>query len=193
MTLQAQEQDWRRRGLSPRALLLQGGPFIPERHYPTGDLWDPVSDAQLYMHSHRHGEWGHIHLFLRPGGLLPGLTPLRPGASPGAACHLVAVGLDRDGFADSLFTTNQWVTGEPWYRGDDLLRLIRHLAFHLVGWRGELGRWIEALLERHHADLIRLMEERDAVLRAMAEAHPNRDPFQDRGLEVLSQCRLAGI
>src|ERR1700722_19798938 len=54
------------------------------RHYPDGEVYDPVSHVQYFYHSHpltggladQPGEHGHFHLFLRGEGLPRGMTPV---------------------------------------------------------------------------------------------------------------------
>lgn len=54
------------------------------RHYPAGDVHDPVTHAQYFYHAHPpepggpapDGEHGHFHAFLRARGLKPGARPL---------------------------------------------------------------------------------------------------------------------
>jgi hypothetical protein len=56
------------------------------RHYPDGDVHDPVSHAQYFYHAHppepraappqAGAEHGHFHAFMRQGGLASGAHPL---------------------------------------------------------------------------------------------------------------------
>jgi Domain of unknown function (DUF6969) len=57
-----------------------------DRHYPPGEIYDPVSHAQYFYHRHAahgsrpqpvlSGEHGHFHTFMRPRGMPPGTHPL---------------------------------------------------------------------------------------------------------------------
>jgi hypothetical protein len=73
-------------GTSPLAAALQdAAPIYEWRHYPGGDIYDPVSHAQYFYHAHPPGErkggeggdeHGHFHTFLRARGMPAGVRPL---------------------------------------------------------------------------------------------------------------------
>ncbi len=125
--------------------------IVDWRHYPEGEVYDPASHAQYFYHRHpaparkrpaQPAEHGHFHLFLRGEGMPAGITPLlmpelavanAPAPRQSAplklgrsdeVCHLVALAVDGKGEPLRLFTTNRWVTGETWYRADDVIRML---------------------------------------------------------------------
>ena len=126
----------------------EGGALAPWRHYPEEEIYDPHTHAQYFFHVHppdgRPGpEYGHFHVFLRAEGMPPGVAPfhlpeiavanvrtLPPQGAPlrrgvrEEVCHLVAIAVDRRGEPIRLFTTNRWVTGETWYRAEDVIRML---------------------------------------------------------------------
>lgn len=174
---------------------------VPWRRYPDDEVYDPVSHAQYFYHSHPQGklppnrrspgrrreepprrarpEHGHFHLFLRGQGIPPGLSPMvfpemalagpvpAPQAAPGRRgvgdeiAHLVAISLDDRGAPIRLFTTNRWITGETWYRGGDILRMIDYLRFGGDLPSPLLNLWLVALLRLYRDDLADLLEQRD--------------------------------
>ena len=54
-----------------------------------------------------------------------------------ALTHVVAISMDSKGRPLRLFTTNRWVTGETWYRADDVCKVIgRFVIDHARAPRG---------------------------------------------------------
>lgn len=188
--LAALEADMRARGASPRALLLGGSEPTEFRHYPAGDCYDFGSHSQYYFHVHRAKEQGHIHTFLRPMGMPPGLEPVVSAGSADSPCHLVAVGLNGHGFASELFTTNRWVTGESWYAADDVALMLPR--FHMTGDgdAGTVGRWLTVLLTLFRPLVVSLVEQRDEAVAAWNLANPGVDPLSEADLEITSRAAI---
>lgn len=173
-------------GGNPLWRLTGGRPVEPFRHYPAGDCYDQASHAQFYYHSHRDGEFGHIHLFQRPRGMPRGLRPAMAAPDPDAPCHLIAVGLDQRGEARRLFTTNRWVTGEAWYRGDAVKAMVAGLRLAPAGSMAPVAEWLEALVAFYRPLVEALVDERDEAVDARRRADPGRDPLDDERLEIIS-------
>ena len=195
------------------------------RHYPEGEVYDPSSHAQYFYHRHpglarkrpvQPEEHGHFHLFLRGEGIPAGITPLvapdlavanAPGPRQSAplklgrsdeVCHLVALSVDRAGAPLRLFTTNRWVTGETWYRADDVIRMLER--FRIQGERPSalLNRWIGALVSLFQPEIAALLRDRDqAILEQRWRWRGNvlEDPRLEitSSLEVDLDARLAGV
>jgi len=167
-------------------------------------------------------EHGHFHLFLRGEGMPAGVVPMllpetavanapRPGRSaPQSAplkrgnrdevCHLVAISVDGRGEPVRLFTTNRWVTGESWYRGDDVARMLDRLRRGGGPDRGGvLDRWIGAVLCLFHADIAALLQERDKAVADWRWRWPRSNALEDARLEIASSrtvdlaARLAAV
>jgi hypothetical protein len=152
-------------------------------------------------------EHGHFHLFLRGEGMPAGITPLvlpelavanAPAPRQSApqkrgksdeVCHLVALAVDRRGEPIRLFTTNRWVTGETWYRADDVIRMLDRFRV-----RGEqpsalLNRWLGALVQLFQPEIARLLRERDtAVLERRWRRRGN--VLEDPRLEITSSLDI---
>ena len=123
--------------------------LVEWRHYPEGEVYDPVSHAQYFDPRHPadrrlSGEHGHFHTFLRADGMPPGVAPLvwpeaavaekaQPHGAPRKrgmreeVSHLVAISIDARGAPIRLFTTNRWVTGETWYPAEDVILSLIHI------------------------------------------------------------------
>jgi hypothetical protein len=150
-------------------------------HYPAGDVFDPVSNAQWYYHCHPAEEaaveHGHFHCFLRPEG---------PG---GPIHHLIAIGVDASGKLVRLFTVNQWVVGDDWADAETTIALLPRFDMQMPTPSYLVNRWLTAIFVAYETEIAALIRERDQVL----QAHHSPDgtsPNDDRGLEVTSQLAL---
>jgi hypothetical protein len=190
-------------GLNLVGEVLRGqGTFYQFNHYPEGDVYDRDSHAQYYYHAHRgvEGEHGHFHTFLRPGGLPDGVVPIRrldgAGSETGRSrgddepAHLIALSMDAYGWPIGLFTTNRWVTNQTWYSAADTIRMLdRFLIDHAYpSW--PVNRWISAMFRLFRPQIVELLYQRDQTIMDWVDAHPDRDVFEDRELEITSAARI---
>ena len=183
-------------------LLRHEGDFLPWRHYPFGDVFDPEFHAQYYFHGHEPsdllpGEHGHFHTFVRRLGLPDEAKPAplpdyRPADDPNdEVCHIVAISIDARGEAFRLFTTNRWVTGQTWFSASATrLALDCFLIDHArPSWL--LNRWISGMLQLFKPQIAALLEERDEAIKRHDEADGDSYVYEDTGLEVTSQRRIS--
>ncbi len=183
--------------------LLRGHGTLHEwRHYPPGDVYDGEHHAQYYYHVHPEddrprGEHGHFHSFLRPHGMPMGIRPAAlPDAAPpendnDALSHLIGVGMDGAGQAVRLFTTNRWVTGETWYAADDVIAMLDGFIVDHARPSWPANRWLTGLVRLFRPQIVRLLRERDATVRDWADRHPDAYVYEDRGLDITSQCAIS--
>ncbi len=168
--------------------------FVEWNHYPDGDVFDQATQSQYYYHAHRGAEieHGHFHVFLRQPGMPPGI---KPAANTGteewpsgkdAICHLIAISMDRYGFPIRLFTTNRWVTGEAWYAGEDVQRMLDHYLIDHTWPSWATNRWISAMVALFHPQIMQLIEMRDQAVNDWKGAHPDLDVLEDRELDITS-------
>jgi len=173
------------------------GQFVRLTHYPQGDVYDRETHAQYYYHAHRDGEHGHFHLFLRAKGMPAGCAPVPDAAGRDwpagdqALSHLVAISMDRFGAPTGLFTTNRWVTAETWYPAADVLRMLPHFAVDHAWPSWPTNRWLTAMVRLFRPQITALMQERDIALAVQRKARPDRDVFEDRAVEVLSETAIS--
>jgi len=177
------------------AEILKGqGTFYEMKHYPKGDIYDRETHAQYYYHAHRKetGEHGHFHTFLRKKGMPEGMKPApydgkakRP-TGEDALTHIVAVSMDKYGGPRELFTTNRWVTGESWYKAEDVIRILDRFVIDHAYPSWPTNRWISAMIVLFRPDIERLLLERDAAIAEWRERHPDRDVLEDKELEIPS-------
>lgn len=174
--------------------LAHQGTFYELDHYPKGDVYDPEFHAQYYYHAHRReaGEHGHFHTFLRAKGMPAAAKPAPYGGKAkrpmgdDALAHLIAISMDRPGFPIGLFTTNRWVTDETFYDARDVIDMLDRFRVDHTHPCLAVNRWITAMVRLFRPQIEALLQARDAVVAGWAAAHPDRDVYEDRELEITS-------
>ncbi len=217
------------RGSTPVREAMAGGAAdavpVPWQRYPEGEVYDPVSHAQYFYHSHAvaappqaagfaghpagRAECGHFHLFLRADGMPRGVAPLLfpehavanastpPQAAPSRrggsdrVAHLVGIAVDAGGEPVRLFTTNRWVTGETWYPGADVARMLDRFAPGAAAPLPLLSRWLGAVVQLYRGDIERLLRRRDEAVAKWRWLWPRRgSALEDSRLEIVSHCEI---
>ena len=189
-------------GKNPVTEVLGGVDVVEEwAHFPAGDVIDAATQCQYYYHAHAaeeraENEHGHFHTFVRPQKLDPTLVPVALSGNANAddpaswAMHLVGISTDASGRLIRLFTTNRWVTDEAWYGADDVIAMLD--CFDMSGDTPStaLNRWVTGVTAMFHPQIADLVRERDAAVARHRAAHPARDVFEDRALQVTSEIPI---
>jgi hypothetical protein len=189
------------------------GSLVDWQRYPGGEVYDPQTHVQYFYHAHPAvdravREHGHFHTFLRAEGMPLGVAPLvlpeiavadaarpTPQAAPlkhGArdeVSHLIAIALDSRGEPMRLFTTNRWVTGETWYRAEDVIRMLDRFTFGEIGGPTVLNRWIGAMLALFRPQIVALLRQRDETVTAWRWRR-RTNVFEDIRLEITSSVEI---
>jgi hypothetical protein len=184
------------------------------RHYPDGEVYDPKSHAQYFYHAHPVSgrpvrEHGHFHTFLRADGMpvgaapfilpeiavanVPALPPQAPPLKHGTreeVSHLVAIAVDSRGEPIRLFTTNRWVTGETWYRADDVIGMLDRFVISEIKPSETLNRWIGAMLRLFRPQIAALLRMRDDNVMAWRRRHRTY-VFEDPALQITSSVDIS--
>lgn len=192
---------------------LADNPAAEWRHYPDGEVYDANSHAQYFYHKHPVNggplrEHGHFHTFLRAEGMpvgaaplilpemavadVPALPPQAPPIKRGTSeevSHLVAIAVDCQGEPIRLFTTNRWVTGETWYRADDVIRMVDRFAVTGVEPSETLNRWVGATLRLFRPQIAALLRMRDETVMAWRRRRRTH-VFEDPALEIASSLDI---
>jgi hypothetical protein len=187
--------------------------FSEWRHYPEGEVYDPQSHAQYFFHAHgTEGrparEHGHFHTFLRAEGMPAGVAPLLlpelaladvpllpPQAAPlkrgirDEVSHLIAIAVDYRGEPIRLFTTNRWVTGETWYRADDVIRMLDRFTITEIAPSPLLNIWVGSMIRLFHPQIAALLRARDDTVMAWRRRRRTQ-VFEDARLEVTSSLDI---
>jgi hypothetical protein len=183
------------------------------QHYPPGEVYDPNSHSQFFFHAHSAphqagAEQGHFHTFLRAEGMPAGVVPLllpelavanAPALPPQAAplkrgtkdevSHLIGISIDRRGEPIRLFTTNRWVTGETWYRADDVICMLDRFAIAVSEPSEVLNRWVAAMIRLFRPQIAVLLRARDDNVMAWRRRRRTH-VFEDPRLEVTSSLDI---
>lgn len=173
------------------------GTFYEFHHYPAGDVYDPETHAQYYYHSHREGEHGHFHTFLRPKGMPPGIEPAPvPDFTPlegdnDALSHIAAISMDSYGVPIKLFTTNRWICAETWYKAEDVCTMIDLFRVTHAQPSWPMNRWITAMLKLFKPQISESLFERDDTVAAWQKRHPRRNVYEDRELDITSEMPIS--
>jgi hypothetical protein len=178
-------------------LLKHNGTFYEWDHYPPGDVYDHLTHGQYYYHAHAadqrfEGEHGHFHTFVRPKGMPRGICPAKvpglvaPEDPNDALSHLVAIAMTPGGLPFRLFTVNRWVTGEVWYRAEDVIRLLDVFAIDHAQPSWPVNRWVSAMVALFKPQIADLLRARDDKVAGWQDRNPGSDVFEDRDLEVTS-------
>lgn len=175
--------------------------FYEWDHYPDGDVYDHETHAQFYYHAHpqelRGGEHGHFHTFMRANGIPDTIRPAalpdyeKPAEKNEDLTHLIAVSMDPQGLPICRFSTNRWVTGETWYRADDVCALIDRFDIDHARPSWPVNRWILAMLQLFHPQAVALIRARDARVKESAGAKPDQNAFEDRELEITAALDIS--
>ncbi len=174
--------------------------FYEWDHYPKGDVFDGQSSSQYFYHAHpsgfRDSEHGHFHTFVRAKGLPRGMKPARRKSrdkwpkGDDALTHVIAISMGSKGQPLRLFTTNRWVTGETWYRADDVAKVIGLFGIDHARPSWPTNRWVGAMVRLFWPQIILLLKARDQVIETWTPQNGGKDTLEDRGLEVVSQAEV---
>jgi hypothetical protein len=179
------------------------------RHFPPGDVYDPRSHAQYFYHVHPPGrrearEHGHFHTFMRAEGMPVGMAafvlpelavadapPSVPQAAPvkrgsrDEVSHLIAIAIDPQGQPIRLFTTNRWVTGETWYRAQDVIKLLDRFTIGNSEGPPLVNRWVSAMVALFRPQIACLLRLRDDAIMGWRRRRRS-NVFEDNRIEVTS-------
>jgi hypothetical protein len=194
--------------------IMPSGAAVREwQRYPEGEVYDPKGHAQYFFHAHpanvrQAPEHGHFHTFLRAEGMPVGLAPLllpelavadvvplAPQAAPlkrgtrEEVSHLIAIAIDVRGEPIRLFTTNRWVTGETWYRAEDVILMLDRFVIDEAQPSALLNRWIGAIIQLFRPQIAGLLRARDETVMGWRRRRRTQ-VFEDPRLEITSGLNI---
>jgi hypothetical protein len=86
---------------------------------------------------------------------------------------------------------NRWVTGETWYRAEDVCELIDRFEIDHAQPSWPTNRWITAMVRLFWPQVMTLVRARDATIAAWQRANSGADVLEDRRLEITSQVDIS--
>lgn len=190
------------RGKNPVTEALNGADAVEEwAHFPAGDVIDPVTHSQFYYHAHAaeeraSGEHGHFHCFVRPKLLFPDDAPMAVADNAASVsqtawvAHLAGISTDERGNPIRLFTTNRWVTDEVWYGAETVIAMLDRFDMTVDQPSADLNRWVSAIIHLFRPQIAVLLRERDTAIAQWRIDHPERDVFEDRQLQIVSETPI---
>ena len=180
------------------AEVLRGqGEFFEFDHYPKGDVYDSETHSQFYYHSHRKGEHGHFHTFLREKGMPKDCRPVKQSDASfmkerdDKLSHLIAISMNNAGFPIGLFTTNRWITADNWYKADDVIKMLDRFEMDLASPSWPVNIWLTAMLRLFRPQIMELVRTRDVTVGDWQKKHPENDAFEDRGCDITSARKIS--
>ena len=180
------------------AEVLRGqGEFYEFDHYPEGDVYDRETHSQYFYHSHREGEHGHFHAFLREKGMPKDCRPVPQSEADfmkerdDKLSHLIAISMNGAGYPIGLFTTNRWITADNWYTADDVIKMLGHFEMDLAWPSWPVNIWVTSMLRLFRPQIAELVRERDAAVASWRKKHPDVDAFEDRACDITSVRKIS--
>jgi hypothetical protein len=170
-------EDLERKCTSVIDLITEGQSVEPWHLYPgENGIFDRQTRCQFYYHSHGSDhEAGHFHT-------------VRLFADHTA--HLVAISMTHDGWPHALFTLNLWAIGDQYESAANLRRYASGFQLRERVGPPPLVRFVNLVFRAFGPEIALLQEEKIAALAAHRAAHPDRDVFEDRSLEILSRVDI---
>ncbi|MCK4869077.1 MAG: hypothetical protein KAT39_13575, partial [Alphaproteobacteria bacterium] len=102
-----------------------------------------------------------------------------------------AISCDSGGLPIKLFTTNRWVTGEVWYKAEDVIRMLSYFQIDHVRPSWAVNIWVTNMLTLFRPQIRALIKERDNVVDNWAAENDSADVYEDRALEVTAECPIS--
>lgn len=165
-----------------------GTPQVWQHYRPDNAALDARPGVlHYYYHAHTSpgaaaDEHGHFHLFAQLGNDAEGVARYT---------HLVAIGVDARGMPCRLFTTNRWVTDETWLPANRVLALAEQIATAPTAANDPVERWLHAQLGVFAPQIVPLLRHRDRRMAARRRGGQRPGLFEDRRMQVISQCHVS--
>lgn len=176
--------------------------FYEWEHLPPNDVYDTSSHSQYYFHAHSKSsdgsglhddEHGHFHTFIRGKAMPESIKPLPLNGYDHKTdigninTHIIGIGMNNNGIPIRLFTVNRWVTGETWFRAEDILKIIDLYEIDDTRPSWAVNLWISNMIILFQPIIKELIFERDQTIEQWKNDHPEVDDvYEDRNLEVTS-------
>ena len=85
---------------------------------------------------------------------------------------------------------NRWSVGDAYERAESLKGYARRFRIALDRGPARLVQFINLMFQVFLLEIERLQDEKEETTEAYRAAHPDEDPYEARGLEVLSRVEI---
>ena len=82
------------------------------------------------------------------------------------------------------------MTDETYYSAEDTISLLDHFKMDHTYPCLATNRWVTSIMVLFRPQIEELIRERERVITAWQEEHPDRDVYEDRELEVTSETAI---
>lgn len=149
--------------------------------YPYGNLCFAGRGIKAYYHIHaepytRPAEHGHFHVFLE--------------TADSQWTHLSGLSMDYMGQPRGWFMVNNWVTGGPWLRSDEMSNLLSGALESGDDDFGVVEKWLFLMLQVYREQLVELLEHRDHHLLENLAGREAEVVLEDREIYDLSSAHI---
>lgn len=180
-------------------ILRDQGEFFEWDHYPKGEVIDRKTHSQYYYHAHakseRPGEHGHFHTFIRFDGMPRDRKPIEDGGVKNpedrVGAHLIGLAMDDLGRPIKMFTTNRWLTDETLYDAETVISVLDKFEIGVDKPSRAVNQWLSGMLRLFRPQIVDLIRRRDLKIDAWRNKYQNRDTFEDRRLEVITETNIS--
>ena len=148
------------------------------RLYPGEEgIFDRRTRCQFYYHAHDDGrdEDGHFHTVR----LFANHT-----------VHVAGISMARSGWPQAVFTVNLWAIGDAYESAAALKKHVRRFRLDEEHGPADVIRFVNLMFRVFRPEIESLQDEKMSTLVAHRLAHPDRDPFEDRSLEIVSRVEI---
>lgn len=151
--------------------------YDPYTHYPIdGGIKDESTGYQLFFHIHRENEYGHFHTFATDEN--------------GELVHLILISMSDEGKPIGLATVNRWVTGDKYVKAEVLKKLAENFFVNPSLFQDQKTiEFVNHVFKAYQEEINKLYDERDRWIMNYV-SNNYREPFEDRGYEILSEMKI---
>ncbi len=170
-----------------------------DQFYPEDTVEDEETGCQFYFHAHsdRPEEYGHFHTYVMEAGLPKDIIAVAPStfgepSDPDRThCHIIAIGIKKDGTIDSLFTLNHWSSQEAKYALEDLEKILDCFDITHAHPSYPVNRWISSFIKMYKLEILELYKQRETLLYALQTSEPDITAMANENVDVTSKVSIS--
>ncbi|MDX1580274.1 MAG: hypothetical protein R3360_01505, partial [Alphaproteobacteria bacterium] len=101
--------------------------------------------------------------------------------------------MNHHGIPTHLFSTNRWVTGETFFKAEDVIDLLPRFEMGETEKAPETSLWVTSMMTLFRPQIEQLLILRDEAIEARRDQTEGsgKDVFEDRRVELTSICEIS--